>query len=269
MKKGGNRSALYQVTAFQMLKENFTSTVSPLGRCTCPQESCNSSLLLFYKHTNQGWPFPWAPVTWKTHTLFICSFFIFNPLLFVIGFLLSLFWVLLVTSLSSFGTLDCHTSNFPPLVSGLSFYILFISLLWELPVQTMPVSLNYLAFSHFFFFLIAHWGSFTATQLGLHFQSFLLSWTVFIFQSLIPWNYTLAFLNITTFTLSKSYSCFWLSLGPCLPRSQSLLPANKLLLGGQNLVQSSNSCSQNSYTRLEDEIVSRARQNLTIHPAFG
>ena len=152
MKKGGNRSALYQVTAFQMLKENFTSTVSPLGRCTCPQESCNSSLLLFYKHTNQGWPFPWAPVTWKTHTLFICSFFIFNPLLFVIGFLLSLFWVLLVTSLSSFGTLDCHTSNFPPLVSGLSFYILFISLLWELPVQTMPVSLNYLAFSHFFFF---------------------------------------------------------------------------------------------------------------------
>lgn len=207
-------------------------------------------------------------MTWETHTLFICSFFIFNPLLFVIGFLLSLFWVLLVTSLNSFGALDCHNSNFPPLVSGLSFYILFMSLLWEFPVQTMPVSLNYLAFSHFFFF-IAHWGSFAAAQLGLHFQSFLLSWTVFIFQSLISWNYILVFLNISIFTLSKSYSCFRLSLGPCLPRNQSLLPANKFLLGGQNLVQSSNSCSQNSYTRLEDENVSRARQNLTVHPTFG
>ena len=104
-----------------------------------------------------------------------------------------------------------------------------MSLIWELPVQTMPVS--YITWpSPIFFFLYSLLGSSAAVQLELHFQSFLLSWTVFIFQSLMPWNYTLSFLNISIFTLSKSYSSFWLSLGPCLPRDSSLLPANKFLL---------------------------------------
>lgn len=61
---------------------------------------------------------------------FICPFFIFNPLLFVVGFLLLLlFWVLFVASLSSYGTLDClcHTFNIPSLVMGSSFYILCLS----------------------------------------------------------------------------------------------------------------------------------------------
>lgn len=133
---------------------------------------------------------------------FICPFFIFNPLLFVVGFLLLLlFWVLFVASLSSYGTLDClcHTFNIPSLVMGSSFYILCLS---SESFLCKPCQFLILPGPVPFFFFYSLLGSFAAAQLELHFQSFLLSWTVFIFQSLMPWNYTLSFLNISIFTLS-------------------------------------------------------------------
>lgn len=160
-----------------MLIESFSYTV-PLGRCTCPWENSVTVHFCCFINTPTRPGLSMSPCDMgNTHTLYLLIF-IFNPLLFVIGFLLSLFWVLALMKPELIGALDCHIILiFHLWFPGLSFIFCLYLLLWEFPVQTMPVSLNYLAFSHFFF--IAHWGSFAAADSGLHFQSFLLSWTVF------------------------------------------------------------------------------------------